>query len=167
MKYITKLLLCLFIIINWTTSCKAQNTKQWKNGNLKVGSVNYSVRTRDNSTAILISGRDVSHRTWNIARNNPKKDVIPKSELKLNVSELTKLKNEILGNNTTITVRFYFDTDEKLMGLEYDLWKESNITLDQFKRFDQEIRKIVKGSLIRSFDYSTYLPYVVRSVVLQ
>ncbi|MDR2270382.1 MAG: hypothetical protein LBF27_05685 [Sphingobacterium sp.] len=164
MKKIVKLLF-LFLTI---TSCsiKAQDQKLL-NGNVNIGTVNYSVISKEKSSIILISSKDILDQTWDISKKNPKKDIIPKSELKLNIPELTKLKNEILGDNTAITVRFYYYSDEKLMGLEYDLRKEYNVTIKQFKKFDQEIRKTVKGSLARSFDYSTYLPYVVRSVILK
>lgn len=115
----------------------------------------------------MINTDEIFSITRNLALKNPGKDVIPRSELKLNIPELIKIKNEIIGANKLITVRFYFDTNEKLMGLAYDVNKKSDLKVEQFKKFDQEIRKTVKGSLARSFDYSTYLPYVVRSVILK
>ncbi|MDR2270379.1 MAG: hypothetical protein LBF27_05670 [Sphingobacterium sp.] len=166
MKNITKLLLVSMVVSITSCSIKAQQAKL-SNGNLRVGTINYSVSVDDESTLILINTDEIFSITRNLALKNPGKDVIPRSELKLNIPELTKIKNETIGANKLITVRFYFDTNEKLMGLAYDVNKKNDLTVEQFKKFDKEIRKTVKGSLARSFDYSTYLPYVVRSVVLK
>ena len=167
MKNILKLLY-VFTTLSLIISCsiKAQD-KKLLNENLNIGNVTYSVRSKENSSLILISSKDVFDITWDIARNNPKKDIIPSTELKLNVKELTALKNEILGTNKAITVRFYYSTDEKLMGVEYDLRKEFNVTIGEFKKFDKAVRRNFKASFVKSFDYSNYLPYVVRAVILR
>lgn len=166
MKNITKLLLASMVISFTSCSIKAQE-KKLSNGNLKVGHVDYSIRMKSSSSQIYISHEDVSTKIWNLSRANPEKDVIPKSELKLNVQDLLKVKKQILGNNIGITVIFYFNTDENLMGIAYNLRKTSNITVEQFEKFDQAMHNTVKGALIKSFDYSNYLPYVAYPVVLR
>ncbi|MDR2270380.1 MAG: hypothetical protein LBF27_05675 [Sphingobacterium sp.] len=166
MKYIANFL-CVFIALSLISSCKAQNAKLLINGNVNVGNITYSVRNPQNKSLILVDRKDISRLKRNLAVENPRKDFIPKSELKLNVSDLKKIKNEVLGSNTSVILRFYFNADEKLLGLGYELNKKDSITNEQFKKFDQEIRKTVKGSLARSFDYSTYLPWVIRPVVLK
>ena len=166
MKNFTKLLY-VFTTLSLIISCsiKAQE-KMLKSGNLNIGNVNYSVDADDKSTLILINTDEIFRIRRNLAVANPGKAVIPSTELKLNVKELTDLKNEILGSNKRITVRFYYSTDEKLMGLAYDITKSNNLTIHQFKKFDKAIRKNFKASFVKSFDYSNYLPYVVRSVIL-
>ena len=167
MKNILKLL-CAFATITSMLSCsiKAQD-KKLQNGNLNVGTVNYSVDADDKSTLILINTDEIVPVTRNLALANPGKAVIPRTELKLNVSELKELKNKILGDHTSIIVRFYYGTDEKLIALEYEINKNDNLTVDQFKKFDKAVRKNFKASFVKSFDYSNYLPYVVRSVILK
>ena len=167
MKNFTKLLY-VFTTLSLIISCSIRaQEKMLKSGNLTVGEITYLVRNPQNKSLILVTKENLLDLTWDIAKNSSKRDVIPRTELKLNVSELKELKNKILGDHTSIIVRFYYGTDEKLIGLEYEINKNDNLTVDQFKKFDKAVRKNFKASFVKSFDYSNYLPYVVRSVILR
>ncbi|OOG18166.1 hypothetical protein BWD42_12935 [Sphingobacterium sp. CZ-UAM] len=138
------------------------------NGIFKVGNVNYSVRimgSQESDSNIFISSEGNSEKILKIEKDHKEaRESIPRWFLTINNDEILKVKRSILGDSARIQITFYFDKNAKLFDLRYMFAKADNITVEQFKELDQQVRKTARGSISipRSFN-KDYYPYVMRS----
>ena len=157
------------ILMSLFPSCliTAQESKLAK-GILQVGKVKYSVSIDETSPLILIGTEDIFDKTINFTKANPGKHFMPSNYLALNVADLLRIKREILGEDVRISVRFFCSADGRLIDLAYDLRKEKNITVNQFKKLDQQIRENFRGSIPLSEKLQqNYMPYIGRTIIFK